>query len=59
MFKRVSPSESCGPGDLSADRITCLRVIDFFTFSFRGIGSNNFTGELPEELGNLVKLEQM
>jgi hypothetical protein len=32
---------------------------ELFTFSFRGISLNNFTGELPSKLGNLAKLEQM
>jgi hypothetical protein len=40
--------------------LTCnFHIVDLLLNVDSGFGSNNFTGSLPSELGNLVKLEQM
>ncbi|KAJ0017678.1 hypothetical protein Pint_11520 [Pistacia integerrima] len=45
------------------EMILCLKEIFYFgnleTLLFRALGSNNFSGTLPSELGNLIKVEQM
>lgn len=44
----------------STSSIACTEIISLLNyFFFRGISLTNFTGELPEELGNLSKLKYL